>query len=296
MGVASVKELSRKAEYEVGQPRKLTREWVCVLTDDTLTGSPLSEPDVFTAVGVDLGSIHPTYIDGPYRCRKMTLTEGFDGSPYHVHLAAEYGIVTLNELAAPTSRSAVWEFDSQPGEIPALTYYDGTTLRPLTNSAYDYFPGLVTQESTVVATVQQNFATFPNSWYSVMNHVNNATYLGCAVHTMKVQKVKVTTVREQFGGGVVSYWAATAELHYRQSGHNLQLPDIGWNFIGGGQKRRAMVFDFENSEWIASPNPVGLDGTGGLTLGVPAILNRRVNPEANFAATFGTPPSTPLPI
>jgi hypothetical protein len=111
-----------------------------------------------------------------------------------------------------------------------------------------------------------------------------------------VQKVKVTTVREEFGGAIVSYWQATAELHYRQSGHNLQLPDVGWNFISGGQKRRAMVFDFENSEWIASPNPVGLDGSGNLTGGVPAILNRRVNPEANFATLFGTPPTTPPAI
>lgn len=296
MGVASVKELSRKAEYEIGQPRKLTREWVCVLTDDTLTGSPLYEPDIGTAVGVGLGSIHPTYFDVPYRVRKIKITEGFEGSPYHVHVSAEYGIITANELLHPTSRSAVWDFDSQPGEIPALTYYDGTTLRPLTNSAYDYFPGLMTQESTVVAKVQQNFATFPNSWYAAQNCVNDATYLGCPAHSMKVQKITVTTVREEFGGGIVSYWGATAELHYRQSGHNLQLPDIGWNFIESGQKRRAMVFDFENSEWMASPNPVGLNGSGGLTLGVPAILNRRVNPEANFSSLFGTPPSTPLPV
>lgn len=294
MGVASVKELSRKAEYEVGQARKLTREWVCVLTDDTLTGSPLYEPDVFTAIGVDLGSRHPTYTG--YRLRKMTLTEGFDGSPYHCHLAGEYGIITADELVAPASRSAVWDFDSQPGEIPALTYYDGTTLRPLTNSAYDYFPGLVTQESTVVATVQKNFATFPNSWYGVMNCVNDSMYLGCPLHTIKVQKVKVTTVREEFGGAIVGYWGATAELHYRQSGHNLQLPDVGWNFIEDGQKRRAMVFDFENSEWIASPNPVGLNGSGGLTFGVPAILNRRVVPEANFESIFGTPPTAVPPV
>jgi hypothetical protein len=293
MGVASVKELSRKAEYEILKPRKLTREWVCVLSDDTLTGSPLSEPDVFTAVGVDFFSIHPTYTDGPYRVRKMTLTEGYEGSPYHVHLLAEYGIVTQDEMTAPTNRSAVWEFDSAPGEVPALTYFDGTTLRPLTNSAYDYFPGLVTQESTVVAKVTKNFATFPSSWVAAQNCVNNAEYLGCPAHAIKVQKVTVQTAREQFGASLVSYWSATAELHYRQSGHNLQLPDIGWNFIDGGEKRRAMVFDFENSEWIASPNPVGLNGSGALTLGVPAILNRRVNPEANFSSIFGTPPTTP---
>jgi hypothetical protein len=50
-----------------------------------------------------------------------------------------------------------------------------------------------------------------------------------------------------------------------------------------------MVFDFENSEWIASPNPVGLDGSGGQTGGAPAILNRRVCPAGNLTSTFGTP-------
>jgi hypothetical protein len=293
MGVVSSKELPRKAEYEVGQPRKLTREFVCILSDDTPT-NPTAETAIFQHLGIDLGSQHPTYTD--QRVRSMKLTEGFDGSTYHTHVLFEYGIITLDELVTPVNRGAVWDFDSQPGEVPALTYYDGTTLKPLTNSAYDYFPGLVTQESTVVATVTKNYSSFPSSLYGAMNHVNNATYLGCPLHTIKVQKVKVTTVREEFGGSIVSYWQATAELHYRQSGHNLQLPDIGWNFIGGGQKRRAMVFDFENSEWIASPNPVGLDGSGGLTLGVPAILNRRVSPEANFATLFGTPPTSPPAI
>jgi len=293
MGVVSSKELPRRAEYEVGQPRKLTREFVCILSDDTPT-NPTAETAIFQHLGIDLGSQHPTYTD--QRVRSMKLTEGFDGSTYHTHVLFEYGIITLDELVTPVNRSAVWDFDSQPGEVPALTYYDGTTLRPLTNSAYDYFPGLVTQESTVVATVTKNYSQFPSSLYGAMNHVNNATYLGCPLHTIKVQKVKVTTTREEFAGSIVSYWTATAELHYRQSGHNLQLPDIGWNFIGGGQKRRAMVFDFENSEWIASPNPVGLDGSGGLTLGVPAILNRRVNPEANFATLFGTPPTSPPAI
>jgi hypothetical protein len=293
MGVVSSKELPRKAEYAIGQPRKLTREFVCILSDDTPT-NPTAENAIFAHLGIDLGSQHPTYTD--QRVRSMKLTEGFDGSTYHTHVLFEYGVITLDELVTPVSRSAVWDFDSQPGEVPALTYYDGTTLKPLTNSAYDYFPGLVTQESTVVATVTKNYSQFPSSLYGAMNHVNSATYLGCPLHTIKVQKVKVTTVREEFGGSIVSYWQATAELHYRQSGHNLQLPDIGWNFLGGGQKRRAMVFDFENSEWIASPNPVGLDGSGGLTLGAPAILNRRVNPEANFSSIFGTPPTNPPAI
>jgi hypothetical protein len=66
---------------------------------------------------------------------------------------------------------------------------------------------------------------------------------------------------------------------------------VGWNYLSGGQKRRAMVFDFENGEWVASANPVGLDGSGNQTSGQPAVLQRRVNQVANFTTLFGTPPS-----
>lgn len=294
MAVVSFKELPRRAEYAVGQPRKLFREFVCVLSDNTLENNPTPEPDIFTALGLDLGSTHPTYTQ--YRVRNMKLTEGWEGNPYQTHVAFEYGLILANELLGPTLRSPVWEFDSQPGEVPALTYYNGSNLAPLTNSAFDYFPGLVTQESTVIAKVTRNFATFPNSWYGAQNSVNNAVYLGCPTHTIKVVKITVKQAQEEFGGGPIAYWNASAELHYRQSGHNLQLPDIGWNFLAGGQKRRAMVFDFENSEWVASPNPIGLDGSGGLTFGAPAILNRRVNPEQDFTSLFGAPPTTPLPF
>ena len=290
MGVVSVKELARRGVFEINQPRQLTREWVFVLSDDTLVGNPLTETDL--ASTVDLGAVHPTYTNN--RVRKITMTEGYEGSPYHVHVVAEYGVVTANELAAPTSRVATWEFDSSPGQIPALFYYDGTTRRPLTNSAFDYFEGLVAEESLVAAKVTKNFASLPTSWIAAQNFVNDGAYLGCPTHTIKVAKVSVKQTSEDFGGGVVAYWQATAELQYRQSGHNLQLPDVGFNFFFGGQKRRAMVFDFENAEWVATPNPVGLDGSGGQTLGVPAILNRRINPETNFTTLFGVPPTTPI--
>lgn len=295
--MSAVKELFRKNVYEINKPRVLTREFAVVLSDDTLT-NPLSESDIFDTSSIpDIGDTHPTY-EG-YRATKITYTEGHEGSPYHVHVSVEYGVVTLNSLLHPASRAAVWSFDSGPGEVPALRYYEGSgngTLRPLTNSAYDYFQGLVTQESTVIAKVAQNFSTFPNSWYSAQNSVNNATYLGCPPHTVKVQKITVEQASEEFGGGIVRYWAATAELHYRQSGHNLQLPDVGFNFLSGGGKYRCMVFDDKNSEWIPSPNPVGLDGSGAQTFGFPAILNRRVNPEVNFTSIFGVPPSTPLGV
>lgn len=302
MGVVSVKELFRKNIYEIGKQRQLTREFVIVLSDDAIT-NPMAEsvpfasfliPDVATQ---SVQHLHPTYTN--YKCRKVTYTEGYEGSPYHIHVLAEYGVVLANELKSPTQRDSVWEFDSTPGEVPALYYYNGDgngTMLPLTNSAYDYFQGLTTTEQLVVARVTYNFASLPTAWIGSQNFVNDSTYMGRPAHSWKVARVSVNQTEEEFGGQVVRYWQATAELHYRQSGHNYQLPDVGFNFIGGGQKRRCMVFDFENAEWIPSPNPVGLNGSGAQTGGAPAILNRRVNPVADFQTLFGAPPTTPLTV
>lgn len=294
MSIVSTKELFRKGIFEVSKQRQLYREWICVLSDDALT-SPVTDPDVAIALGIDIGSLHPVYTG--YRLRKVTISEGHEGSPYHIHVAGEYTVVLDNELLSPTSRAAVWEFDSSPGEIPALYYYEGSgnsTLKPLTNSAFDYFPGLVTTESLVAMKITKNFATVPTSWIGAQNYVNDATYFGCAAHSIIVQKVTVTQEQEDHNGNVVKFWKAIAELQYRQSGHNLQLPDIGFNFIDGSEKRRCLVYDFQNTEWIPSPNPVGLNGSGAQTGGVPAILNRRTKPETNFSSLFGTPPTTPL--
>lgn len=288
MGVVSVKELPRTYEREVGQPAVVTRRWVCVLSDNTLADPATTEQIFSETTGTTFGARHPD--TNAWKLRKVRFNEGYEGSPYHVEVIGEYGIVRDEEVVTPVNRAAQWNFQAASGEFPALFYYDGLSKYPLTNSAYDYFPGLVTQESIVKATVRKNFANFPTSWYSTNNHVNNATYLGCPQHSIRVDGIETSYVYEEFDGAMIKYWAATATLNYRQSGHSLQLPDIGFNFFSDGQKRRAMVFDFENGEWVASPNPVGLDGSGGQTLGAPAILVRRVNPEANFQTVFGDPP------
>lgn len=295
MSFLSLKELPRKAVYEIGKTRQLTCEFVIVRSDDAIEATAVTESAVFAASGLDLKIAHSTYT--AYKLRKLTYTEGHEGSPYHGHVLAEYGIILDSELLSPTARTALWSFSSAPGEVPALYYYSGSgngTKYPLTNSAYDYFPGLVTQESVVAITVEKNFASLPDTWIQAQNHVNDATFLGCPAGSVKVEKVDVVTDREDFNGTVVAFWKATAELRYRQSGHAYQLPDVGYNFISGGEKRRCMVFDFQNDEWIPSPNPVGLNGSGAQTAGAPAILSRRVNPETNFTTLFGAPPTTPV--
>ncbi len=269
------------------------RRWVCVLSDNTTTGTETTFAQVTTATGTStFGVQHPDLTS--WKLRKVWINEGYEGSPYHVEVVAEYGTVRDEEALTPISRPAVWNFEGGQGEVPALFYYDGTgnsTKYPLTNSAFDFFPGLMTEESVVRATVQKNFGSFPSEWYEANNHVNDAEYLGCLAHTLKVAGVNVSYEYEDFGGAMISYWKATATLVYRQSGHNLLLPDIGFNFISGVQKQRATVFDFQNDQWVPSPNPVALNGTGGVAAGAPAILNRRVFPESDFFDLFGTPPS-----
>lgn len=288
MAYNSIKELARSNVYEVGKRRQLTRQWVVTLGDNTLSGTAFQESEI--AGEIELGKAHPTYSE--YRIRKITYKEGYEGSPYHVLVTAEYDVLYAHERTTPLSRDAIWSAESSPGEVPALSYYDGTTLKPLTNSAGDYFPGLVTQETEIVLTYEKNFGTWPSSLVGAQNKVNSDVYAGCAIHSLKVASVIVTAKAEEFGSAPVRYWNAIAKIHYRQSGHNLQLPDIGWNFIGEGQKRRAMVFDFENAEWVPSSNPVGLNGSGAIA-NTPAILNRRVNPETSFSSLFGTFPTTP---
>jgi len=292
--IVSSRELGRTFEREIdGQPIA-RRRWAVNLSDNTLAnnGPPGTQALIEECIPGSWTSWNQAHPDLSFlKLRKVTLNERFEDDPYKVEVIAEYGFLTSNDLLHPTSRIAVWSMSGSPGEVPALFYYDGTTQRPLTNTAGDYFPGLVTQETLVQIKIQKNFASLPSSWLAVQNHVNSGSWLGCGPDTIKVAAVDTQYTISEWSGQEVVYWESTATLEYRQSSHNLLLPDVGWNYIFGGQVRRAMVFDFQNNEWVASANPVGLNGVnGGLSLGAPGILNRRVNPRADLAGIFGNPP------
>jgi hypothetical protein len=301
MGVTSGTELARTFEVDLAGQPVATRRWVCSLSNDTLQNNPPTEVQIASHADVGLvtaggvvnwGQAHPTA--SSLGLRKFTINERYGDSPYHVEVVAEYGMVTANQILTPTSRTAEWTFESKPGQVPALFYYDGSgndTMYPLTNSAYDYFEGLTTEESLVTATMKKNYTNFPTSQMAATNSLNDAVYFGGAKNSWRCAGVNATYTIEMFDFAVVSYWATTHELVYRQTGWRLQLPDVGWNFLSGSEKRRAMVFDFKNGEWVASANPVALDGNGNQATGRPEILARRVNPEANFTTLFGTPPS-----
>lgn len=290
MAVSSFRELGRTLEGEVGGTTVAKRRFVVIL-DDNATVTPTANLDVVNNVGGGTwGVAHPEFAF--LGLRKVTMNEMFGDNPYHVDVTLEYGVVASKLSLAPLSRPAEWVFEAVPGDqVPALFFYDGTTRRPLTNSAYDYFEGLTVPESLTRVTITQNIASRPSNIINSFGYLNSDSFSGAAAHHCKHEGSKVEKVEELWGNLRYSYWRAESQVLFRPTGWNLQLPDVGFNYISGGQKRRAMVFDFENSEWIPSPSPLGLDGSGGLSGGYPTILERRVLPDTSFVGLFGNPPT-----
>jgi hypothetical protein len=292
-------ELAREYDIDRVGDRVAKRTFVCTLSDDTLTAAAVETVarQVIAAAGLSTwGQSHPEYPS--LGLRKYTLTERFGDSPYHIQIVAEYGLLTANDLLTPTAQAAQWSFEATQGQVPALFYYpdppDGSgnnTIYPLVNSAFDYFEGLVTEETMTKATMKKNYATFPTGLVAATNSINNALWFGGPTWTWKIIGVNAEYTVGFHNLDVVTYWATSVQLMYRQTGWRLQLPDVGWNFIDGGQKRRAMVFDFKNSEWVASANPVALTNGNINVTGRPAILPRRVNPETNFSSLFSEVPA-----
>jgi hypothetical protein len=291
MSVSSFRELARSLEGEVGGATVAKRKFVVIL-DDNASVVPTANLEVAKAVGGGTwGVAHPEF--DFLKLRKVTMSEIFGENPYHVEVNLEYGVLASKLQLAPLARPSEWVFESVAGDqIPALFFYDdSSTKRPLTNSAYDFFEGLTVPESLTRATITKNYGSRPDGILGSFGYLNDASFSGAGKHCCKHEGSKVEQVEELWGNVRYNYWRAESQILFRPSGWNLQLPDVGFNFISGGQKRRAMVFDFQNSEWIPSAGPLGLDGSGGLTGGYPTILNRRVLPETSFSALFGSPPA-----
>jgi hypothetical protein len=302
MPIASSHELARTYEAELGIPEVAVRRWNLVLSDNTLQNNPLTETEVISHLNLGTwGAAHPTWAH--LGLRKVSVIERAGDSPYHAEAVAEYSFIPSELVLAPTSRRADWKFETQPGQVPALYYYHDSSagafsgnndIRPLTNSAYDYLEGLVTDEALVQITITKNFWPFPQAYFGMQNFLNSETYMTCARYTLKCTGVTSDYTQEFFANTTYQYWATQIQLQFRASTWVLQIPDVGWNFLNNGVKQRAMVFDEKNSEWVASANPVGLNGSGNLTFGQPAILPRRVNPAMDFGPLLGRPPTDGL--
>lgn len=289
MSVNTWRELPRTVTHLIGESPDFERRFIATLnTPDTNAGA------VISTIGCGHGSSHPEYVFA--RCYDVTVNEAYEGNRYWHEVVARYKIPAADERDVdllPWLRPDVWKFQTQGVGVPALAYYDGTTQKPLTNSAGDYFEGLTVDEAQQKITIQSNRQQFPSALAAaVTNCVNDSAYLGFAQDCVKVQGISGEQVTEQVNGQEVRYWKITSELLARQSGWSLLLPDVGFNFIEGGVRKRAYVMG-EEGEKLPSANPVALNGSGGKKPDgeLPAILTRRVYKRITMSTYFGTPPS-----
>lgn len=289
MGVISVREISgRTLQQRIGEAPNTERRFV-VTVDDPATNSQ----SIINAVGIGHGDAHPEF--GFLANTDSSLAENA-GSPYHIELIYKYELLKQDFEPNPLLRPDVWSFSVGGATVPAITYFEaGNQRQLLVNSANDFFETATTEEAEIRATITGNRASFPMQLAAyVTNSLNEGPYLGGASYTWKCAGIGGQQATEVVNEQEVRYYQITSELVYRASGWPLLLPDVGWNYLENGLKRRAWVEFIEDdgtATRVPSANPVAL-GPNGKMLAPgkpPRILSRRVHRAVPFSTYFGTP-------
>ena len=288
--------LPRTFSHKFGESPTAELKFVVTVTE------PVAHQLLLNTVGIFHGSQHPEF-------SYLLCTEGSVTEPdrQHAEITYRYEVPqsgSQDNQPNPLARKDVWSFSTGGAGVPALVYYHGSgngTRRSLTNSAGDFFEGAMTEEAEMRCSISGNRATFPiDIAAAVTNCVNSDSFLTAAQHQWKCAGISGQQQVEVVNSIEIKYWSVTVELVYRQSGWNLLLPNVGWNYIEGGEKRRAWVWSDPGAggtrEQIASSNPMPLLSNGGLSTSSPGesnppiILTRRVHREIAFTPYFGTPP------
>lgn len=286
MSVVSWREVSgRSISHRFGEAPTAERKFVVTL-DNTAADSN----EIFNTIGIFHGASHPEY---PFiTAIEGQITEG-SPDPFHAEVTYRYELINPDDRDPnPLARLDVWQFSTGGAAVPALYYYDGDDQEALVNSAGDFFEGLTTDEAECRATISANRPVFPlDVAIAVTNTVNDAPYLGAPAHHWKCVGISGQQQIEMVNGAEVRYWSITSELAYRQTGWNLLLPDVGYNYLESSVKKRAFVIDPDSGEKVACVDKVALNSDGTLKAAgnLPDILSRRVNRETNFDLYFGSP-------
>lgn len=267
----------------------------------TLDGAT-PQNDVLNAVGYKLGSMHPEF--SFLECDSVEVTET---DKFHAEVSLSFFVRPV-EAQEPTqlpwALPDVWTFSTGTGQEACTTHFpnanDNVLTAPLVNKASDAYEGLVKAVPELRATITGYRQLFPAGLATVITGaVNSQFYAGGAPRTWQCAGISGTPERTTVNGVLVEYWQITAELIYRQSNHNLLLPNAGLNFLEGGvagKKRRCWIID-ESGEKVPSAGPLALAENGDLKQSgagpyPPDILTFRIYPEYNFSQYFGNPPAT----
>lgn len=285
MSIVAVTELPTvSASQKFGEAPTFERHWVVEVNDPMTTQS-----DILAAVGVVFLNPHP---EVSY-CRAMNATvSNYNGSRWHYEVSWSYELPKQqNPDPNPLARPDIWKWSTGGLQVPALYYYDGDDTKVLQNSANDFFEGVTTDISTLQASISSNRATFDYGLATqVTNAINSDEFLGAAQYTWKCSGISGQPAVEVVNDQEVRYWQIEVTLEYRPDGWPLQIPNVGWNYLEGGDKKRVYVKDPDTNERVPASNPQPLTEAGGITTGAPDILIRRVHKAVAFAQYFGTPP------
>jgi len=294
MAIISTTELATvSAGRKFGEAPTFTRQFVVEVDSPTT-----AQTDIVNSVGIVFLDPHP---EAAYCVAFDTKVSNYNGSRWHYLVEWSYELPKqANTDKNPLSRPDIWKFTTSGLAVPALYYYDGDgngDIRPLQNTANDYFEGVTTDVSVLQAHISGNRATFDFGLATLaQNALNDAPYLGGAKWCWKCEGISGQPAVEVVNEQELRYWQVEVTLKYRPDGWPLQIPNVGWNFIDavGGAKKRVYVLDAQNNnEQVPSANPQPLNNDGSLKAagGAPDILVRRVAPTINFSQYFGTPPN-----
>lgn len=289
MAVLSYREvIPRTFSHKFGESPTAERKYIVTLDEPTPTQA------IISAIGIAHAAPHPEFA---YLVMLDASVEEIDRQ--HAEVTYKYEAPKQEDLDPnPLARPDVWSFSVTGAEAPALFYYDNSTLKPLVNSAGDFFEGLTINEAEVRATIAWNRETFPLAdAVDVTNCINSQTYLGAPPFSWKCAGISSQQASEVVNDETIRFWQGTTELLYRRDGWNLRLPNVGWHYITGnnGAKFQCFVRDPTTGTDVPASCPQPLDANGSLkyvggTSGPPDILERRIYRAIDFQIYFGTPP------
>jgi hypothetical protein len=285
MGIVSYTELATvAASRKFGEAPTFQRKFVVEVDDPTT-----QQTTIANAPGVAFLNPHP---EASYCLAMNVAVANYNGSRWHYEVTWDYELPKQQNVDPnPLARADIWKWSTGGLQVPALYYYEtGDVLTPLQNSAQDFFEGVQTDISTLQASISGNRATFDYGLATtVTNAINSSAYLGGAEYTWKCSGIAATPAVEVVNEVEIRYWQVEVTLEYRPDGWPLQLPNVGWNYLDGGTKKRAYVIDADSGDKVPSSNPQPLTTGGAISTGAPTILVRRVHKAVNFQQYFGTP-------
>lgn len=235
-----------------------------------------------------LGSQHPDIAS--LKAVEITVETGYDGDPAQTLTTVRYqgeGSTCEND-PDPLARCARWSFTTSGTSVPAFSWLDNGTPKPLVNSAGDLIGGHQVQQLEVRAVKTYNLASFPLTGAAYLtNKVNSSSYLGGNPRSWLCAGIRASQKTELVNGVAVNYYECQAELIYNDGLWVLYVPDVGLNYLDGGVKKRCYVED-PNGNYVPSSGPIALNDDGSMGSQV-RFLTRPVYGEVDFSFEFGSP-------